>query len=304
MRRFLLGMACAAVLVACEDKKSAPSSSTAPPSAVKSSAATAVRGTASALPSAAESDPFAPGVAIAPELDPNGWIRLIKTRPVAGKPGDRVWAAVLDTGGMAGLTTRVILAEVVSIGPKGDTATLKDARGNTFENVSGGVLQPRADASKLKPGALVTALNGANLIVAALAKADAKSPRVKAWDEGSGKVAEFDVDAVEPIPQGIAPLAWVVVPGDRRALVFAVEGEKVWTVDSRGAGSFDKGKVKAWTPATQAKVGDPVSVASGGAVIGGKVTKVVTPGLAYAVEVTREGKKETVTAFAGDVASP
>jgi len=294
---------------ACEDKKpTPPAASTSAPAHAKSapSAKPSAVASASAAPSAsAEHDPFAPGVTIAPELDPNGWVKLVKPRPVTAKAGDKVWAAVLDAGGMAGLSTRLSVLEVVAV--KGDTASLKDAHGNTYDNVSGGVIQPRGDLSKLKPGDLVTALNGANLMIAALVKNDAKAPRVKAWDEASGKVAEFDVDFIEPFTPGVAPLSWVVVPtekGERRQVVFAVEGEKVWAADARGGFGFDKAKVKAWTPATAAKAGDAVLLASGGGIEKGKLKAVTPAQMGATVEVMREGKSVGVGAFLGDVAMP
>jgi hypothetical protein len=309
-----LALASLVVLGGCDDARkttAAPDAGVTTATKPSVSASASAAPIASAHPSAApvESDPFAPGPGIADALDPNAWVKLIKAKPVTAKVGDKVWAAVLDTGGMAGLATRVTIQEVKALGPKGDSAALKDGRGSTVDNVSGGVITPRGDASKLKAGDLVLALNGANVLVAKLVKLDAgKPPRVKSWDEASGKVAEYDVDYVDPLLEGGGVLSWVTFQDDkglRRGLVFAVEGDKVWVADLFGGWGLDKAKVKPWTIAKDAKVGDSVLLAgNGGAVFPAKVTKVETPQVAYVVEVTRAGKKETQNAFAGDLGTP
>src|SRR5262249_4906102 len=148
---------------------SATTSVASSPSA-KSSTSASVASAASSAAAAPDGDPFAPGPVAANALDPNAWVKQVARRPVLAKVGDKVWAATLDTNGVAGVATRLTIQEVAAIGPKGDTATLKDARGNTYENVSGGVIFARPDASKLKPGDMVTAQNGANLLVAKLVK--------------------------------------------------------------------------------------------------------------------------------------
>jgi hypothetical protein len=101
----------------------------------------------------------------------------------------------------------------------------------------------------------------------------------------------------------------VIVPGangeEKRAIVFAMDGDKVWVADPYGGWGFDKAKVKPWKIAKDAKAGDAVLAAGiGGALVQAKVTKVEAAGISFAVATTEGSKKETRSAFAGDLGLP
>ncbi|MBI4704475.1 MAG: hypothetical protein HY744_25510 [Deltaproteobacteria bacterium] len=165
------------------------------------------------------------------------------------------------------------------------------------------MIQPLGKGARLRPGdvALVYSWTTPG-VVARLVRQD-KGQWLAQYD-WAGATKEGPVDHAEPVVSGVAPLGFVGFPKFGRVslgLVVALTEHQGWLRTASGHVEIHERRklVPLGLPRPEWRVGDSVQAFSWvGGFQAGKVTRVLEPGLRYAVELA-EGKPEQSFFFAG-----
>jgi hypothetical protein len=224
-----------ALLAACSSKEPHDAG---PSASASASAKPPASATASAAPKASAAAPK-------DAFTPPKWLAAVPSKPVPGKPGDRVWA-VTPFSGQEGTFFSVVEIDSVQ-GDSATTASLLRMAGKLQKDESFAPKRPRSPGALMTPAQNVEAaqIKKDTIVIAPVFGYRTTAARVVKLDGGvaeikyvSGdKVMDEKTEYAVPLASGVAPFAYVAVKNGasyKEVLVAAVVDDQVFGVDDNG----------------------------------------------------------------------